>query len=249
MVDGDYVRLSAACHCGVLLPKRLGRGRPLKSCEEHKGKQRQKFEPRKCPGCAAEFSPSKYDQLYCTRRCGARVRRGSKLAKAKKPKTLARPIKIAPEDVAAWVWYAEQKHARAAKSIECVDCGAKLCPLYGSKISTRCPSCSDANVRVLKSKYGAVRRLRVFDSQSENVDPHKVFHAAGWKCQICGVDTPRSKRGTYDDDAPELDHIRPLAKGGEHSYTNVQCACRKCNAKKSDSWQSEPSTPTALPSP
>ena len=66
MADEDYVRLGNSCHCGVALPKRLGRGRPQKFCDEHKGKQRQKFEPRKCTGCAAEFMPVKYDQIYCS---------------------------------------------------------------------------------------------------------------------------------------------------------------------------------------
>jgi len=34
-------------------------------------------------------------------------------------------------------------------------------------------------------------------------------------------------------DAPELDHIVPIAAGGSHTYSNVACACKKCNIKKS----------------
>jgi 5-methylcytosine-specific restriction endonuclease McrA len=29
-----------------------------------------------------------------------------------------------------------------------------------------------------------------------------------------------------------LDHIVPLAKGGTHTWNNVQCTCRRCNAGK-----------------
>jgi 5-methylcytosine-specific restriction endonuclease McrA len=39
-------------------------------------------------------------------------------------------------------------------------------------------------------------------------------------------------RGTHADRAPELDHILPLAAGGDHTFDNVACACRKCNQAK-----------------
>lgn len=68
----------------------------------------------------------------------------------------------------------------------------------------------------------------------ENVNPIEVFERDGWRCQLCGVRTPRKLRGTYNDKAPELDHILPISKGGEHSYVNTQCACRKCNGLKGD---------------
>jgi len=34
--------------------------------------------------------------------------------------------------------------------------------------------------------------------------------------------------------SPELDHRRPLSKGGAHTYANCQTACRKCNGLKSN---------------
>ena len=30
----------------------------------------------------------------------------------------------------------------------------------------------------------------------------------------------------------KLDHVVPLAKGGEHSYANVKTACADCNLRK-----------------
>ena len=66
----------------------------------------------------------------------------------------------------------------------------------------------------------------------ETVDPLGVFERDGWRCQLCGARTPKERRGTYHDRAPELDHILPLSKGGEHSYANTQCACRRCNHGK-----------------
>lgn len=60
----------------------------------------------------------------------------------------------------------------------------------------------------------------------------KVFQRDGWRCQLCGKKLNPKHRGTYKDDAPELDHIIPWAAGGEHSYRNTQLACRKCNEEK-----------------
>ena len=44
----------------------------------------------------------------------------------------------------------------------------------------------------------------------------------------------QKRRGTRYSNAPELDHRVPISKGGTHLYTNVQCACRDCNGKKSN---------------
>lgn len=82
-----------------------------------------------------------------------------------------------------------------------------------------------------KAKRRAARRgARV----KEAVKPQVVFDRDAWRCQACGCKTPKGLRGTCDPKAPELDHIVPISKGGEHSYRNTQCLCRSCNAAKSD---------------
>ncbi len=62
----------------------------------------------------------------------------------------------------------------------------------------------------------------------------KVFRRDGWLCQICGGATDPATRGTTHPDAPELEHIVPLAKGGEHSYANTACAHRHCKKERQD---------------
>lgn len=63
-------------------------------------------------------------------------------------------------------------------------------------------------------------------------DPRVVFERDGWRCQCCQCDTPSRLRGTLHDDAPELDHIVPLARGGSHTLENTQTLCRVCNILK-----------------
>jgi 5-methylcytosine-specific restriction endonuclease McrA len=46
-------------------------------------------------------------------------------------------------------------------------------------------------------------------------------------CVYCGVH------------ADTIDHVRPRARGGEHSWTNVVAACARCNHRKGDRLLSE----------
>lgn len=81
--------------------------------------------------------------------------------------------------------------------------------------------------RAAKAHGKAARRVAV--AAGETFDPHEIFHRDGWICQSCGCDCdtkyphPRS---------PELDHVIPLSKGGEHTRANTQLLCKSCNGMK-----------------
>ena len=93
--------------------------------------------------------------------------------------------------------------------------------------------CSDAcRRRNLRRRQEQATRARLRKVSVESVDPIAVFDRDKWRCQLCGVPTPRKLRAQYKPNSPELDHIVPLAAGGEHSYRNTQCACRSCNNAK-----------------
>lgn len=92
--------------------------------------------------------------------------------------------------------------------------------------------CSDICRQKAKQGRKAKRRAEKVGVYYEYVNPIKVFKRDGWRCQLCKKKLSPKHRGTIRDDAPELDHIIPWAQGGEHSYRNTQCACRKCNQEK-----------------
>lgn len=106
--------------------------------------------------------------------------------------------------------------------------------------------CGDECTRKAKNrrKYesdkrrGAVRGAHVTRAKSfsvpydRSVTSVRVFSRADWLCQICEVETPRELSGTYEPNAPELDHVMPMSAGGGHVWPNVQCACRQCNGEK-----------------
>ena len=120
----------------------------------------------------------------------------------------------------------------------CACCGKEFKPVYGCGGVGAAMNCCSQQCRLVikKRSHSAQNTKREAKKRCvtvELVHTFKVFDRDRWTCKLCGCKTPKAKRGTYEDNAPELDHIIPLSKGGEHSYRNTQCACRKCNANKS----------------
>lgn len=67
----------------------------------------------------------------------------------------------------------------------------------------------------------------------ERVDFAVVLERDKWCCGICGEKIPKS--AIYGDPLYRtLDHVIPLAQGGEHSYANSQAAHSICNSVKRD---------------
>lgn len=131
---------------------------------------------------------------------------------------------------------AELGAPRLACSLGCAVCGKRFefvhkqgrVPLYCSdRCSTWSPSGRRSKAKTRKAGKMLRRGVTV-----ERFHEFEVFDRDGWRCQICGVSTPRSRRGTRHANAPELDHVVPVSAGGEHSRANTQCACRRCNAAK-----------------
>ena len=87
------------------------------------------------------------------------------------------------------------------------------------------------NKKAAKSKRKALERGA---SVAEPINPDFILERDKYRCYICGIKTPKKLRGTYEDNAPEVDHIIQLSKGGLHVESNLRCACRKCNGLKSD---------------
>ncbi len=206
-----------------------------------------------CVQCGVEFYPKKSDlTTCCSRDCGylLQKKRGaeSRLATAAKRAELraqrpmfacricgvvtGRPV-CSDECIKAdaRLKARQRNELRSVKQPrQCAECMAVFTPVYGDKRRQFCSR------KCLRKKFKRIRkaqeRARLCNARHEPVDPLKVFERDGWRCQLCKVATPRRLRGSCDDRAPELDHIVPLSCGGEHSYRNTQCACRRCNGQK-----------------
>lgn len=186
------------------------------------------------------------DRKFCSMACRVAMRERVRLEVDALRRMAARPVKAAR--LADRVAKAEAKNAvRAAEHDRavfmradkpCTVCGGPVgCSRFGRQrlyCSRSCARASDAH-RDAQRRHKAKRRAANKGArQVEGVSSRKVFERAGWRCQICGVRTPEKHRGTHRSDAPELDHVIPVSKGGAHTYANLQCACRACNAWKSN---------------
>lgn len=124
----------------------------------------------------------------------------------------------------------------------CRHCGLQWSALSHSGPTPYCPTpeCQAARKQAKRAQQqkwgrgskGNVGRAKHFGRRYRYFNPLRVFERDGWRCQICGVRTPKKLRGSVDPRAPELDHIIPLAVGGDHLPENCQCACRRCNGAK-----------------
>lgn len=210
---------------------------------------------RICAVCSAPFrrrSKGRDAGLCCSRGCGFELIR--RRAAEPDPEKAAR-ARVAEEVAVLRRWAAG--HGRGIESTKyrrwglrararCVGCGL---PVGASRTkifpAARCLSCADIQKRALRKLAAparrAMERARLRAARVERVDPIKVFQRDGWRCHLCGRHAPQSLRGSYSPRAPELDHIVPLAAGGEHSYRNTACSCRRCNHAKGAKIIGQPS--------
>lgn len=83
------------------------------------------------------------------------------------------------------------------------------------------------------------QRVTYPDAWIEHTPRLTVFMRDDWTCQLCGNKVARSEKVPHPQ-APTIDHIIPLARGGTHEMANVQTACFICNSRKGDRSTSVP---------
>ena len=69
---------------------------------------------------------------------------------------------------------------------------------------------------------------RVERGKVSNKMRFSIYKRDGYRCRICG------RTGRFVD--LEIDHIKPIAKGGKSVYSNLQTLCKRCNQEKGDTY-------------
>lgn len=185
------------------------------------------------------------DKKYCTRSCYERKRAHIKLevlslCRIAEAWYVAAPVVREPDIVSIEV-AGIRRLGRLTKKCKTVrpcrgGCGNRLPGI--AEYSRTCADCSNRlrleseAYRATRRRHRAARRAIERGLDAERIDPIEVLEADGWRCYICGIDTPRELRGTYEPNAPEVEHVIPLAAGGKHVRSNLRCACRSCNGIK-----------------
>ena len=117
----------------------------------------------------------------------------------------------------------------------CKNCGTEYCietTGYNSK-----QYCSEKCMKRWVMRIKNDRRIRRMKTRQHDTDItlELIFKKDDGVCYLCGkqcdwndVDADGNAQGNY----PSIDHVRPLSKGGTHTWNNVRLACRSCNNAK-----------------
>lgn len=131
--------------------------------------------------------------------------------------------------------------------VSCLDCGVSM--PFGAR---RCPPCAAiyrastqseeakqkrkvAARKADRERFGKYWRgkARAYGAHYEKVDRTKIFDRDDWICYLCGRPVPRGLlRDCRAKDAPTIDHVVPISKGGAHAAHNIRLAHRGCNSRK-----------------
>lgn len=190
-----------------------------------------------CCGCGVTTQrPARRDEAgrYCSRKCNTDAMARVAIERAALCRIRDawgwRPSALVLDEAAALRRIARRKERQYRTERGCTHCALPVIGILNRP--RRCRACKLAahrrQVRIAK----AARKARIKGRRRDPIDPIAVFERDGWRCYLCGDETPRFLRGTQEPSAPELEHKLALANGGTHTWDNVACACRSCNQAK-----------------
>lgn len=247
------MRFSLCIDCGVELQS-SDFGRPRQRCETCNPRMRQcvccgdqmggKAEPAVCRTCRSTLTPEqkhdigliKYNSLRNCVACG--VRRLFPWNTETPCCLSCRRSLSHDEKVRLGVCKPRQKRVqqpwseRKPKRQICQMCGGEHFAKNPKRVY--CDDCLPIRFSVdprRNQRNMAKKRARKVAAFVEDVDPTTLFERDGWRCHICGKKCRQDVDGLHPQ-APTIDHVIPLSKGGEHSYKNTACAHRRCNVSK-----------------
>lgn len=92
---------------------------------------------------------------------------------------------------------------------------------------------ADPSIKQQRASGNHRKRAHRHGVRYEPVNSRKVFARDKWICGICHTKVDRRLKWPHHLSA-SLDHIIPMAHGGDHTYENTQCSHWLCNARKGD---------------
>lgn len=195
-------------------------------------------ESANCPECKAEFtvwtprecggySRNKYCSPRCRTNASGRRRRQSVAGRA-----------YYEQYRDAGKFAENSRRTRASKRVSvmypCVYCGSNVASTpTRPRITCGSAECLAANNR----QHTTTRQARVRGATVEPFNYVEIFERDGWICALCGGPVDRLVKYPHPMSV-SLDHIIPVARGGEHSRRNSQTAHLVCNSRKNDSMPS-----------
>lgn len=115
----------------------------------------------------------------------------------------------------------------------CRRCQQPFAHHVATRVPDYCDACRPDVVR--DHRHASKQRRRAYkrntSSRGERIFRSRIYERDRWTCQLCHrhVDRQLSYPNPW---SASLDHVVPLAVGGEHTAANVQLAHLRCNLRK-----------------
>ncbi|MFE5828755.1 HNH endonuclease [Streptomyces sp. NPDC056508] len=192
---------------------------------------------RECLACGRTWRTARRDAKYCSFLCRDLMRPGLKAT----PVPDGHPARRGPACAVPERHPARQSIPKPRRWVmgECRRCSAPFVVADNRRQAAYC------SARCCRRDAEDKRRAMESAAFVAHVNRTDIFERDGWICMLCRRPVNRLAAASADD-APSIDHVVPLARGGTHEPANVQCAHVLCNAIKSDrEWLPEMAPPLA----
>lgn len=139
-----------------------------------------------------------------------------------------------------WAQATAERKRQPVRAGRCVVCGDEFESKYSGRryCSNRCGAKASYECRrdtaefwAAHAEHGRRRRARKKTAVVEKFTSAEVFLRDGYRCHICRKKCRLSAVVPHPL-APTIDHLIPLARGGDHTRANVATACFRCNSVK-----------------
>ncbi len=235
----------------------------LNNCGNRRGTcsdcRRGKPKPRPCQRCGQVFQPKTYENSsHCSRSCAALDACDRKATGTFSPIPFRPCVQCGHEfyrrgsgqlcseecrKAKARIEYrAARSDLHSPQSAACIECGQGFTYSRYSRPTIICSKRCARRRKIRldpdghaarKARDRATRRGRLGHDGAELIVPWHVYRDDQWICYLCGDKVDKHKRHPHPQ-APTLDHVIPLARGGLHVRENVRTAHSICNILKGD---------------
>lgn len=124
--------------------------------------------------------------------------------------------------------YRANKRGRSGPTPVCA-CGVEVVSYHNT--AKWCPACAGANALARRDRATA-RRTLAMRTGDAGIDWRSVGERDGWCCHLCGKSVPKVGGSAYVPRGATVDHLVPIAHGGDHTWSNVALAHRFCNLSR-----------------
>lgn len=205
MTDGPLTCWSSCSDCGKRVRVVIATSLPNPICRPCRRRRAAPYGPRK----------PRTPETFTCEACGSRFER---IRPKTPPKTCSRACHLA---------LLRRARSQPKKQPCAGACGATVI----SANPALCADCRETRKRERWQQKNRRRRAALREADSESYTLEEIAERDRFRCQLCCRKVDMRLKSPHPM-SPTIDHIVPLAKGGDDTRANVQLAHRRCNTSK-----------------